>query len=310
MTREAAETALFLTAPPMPWKLSLPVAARAQPGPAALGVLRHRRHRARRCCRPWARRMYGGLGLPTTALSADLSVRALRLAARRRAPPLPGGAAAAGRQGAGRRAHGRRRAAPAGPAPARPGFSRRAWPAPPAGPRLLARRPAPRPGRCAGSRTSRRAARAWSGTPRPGRRPSATARSAAMMSRAVSSARRTCRASDSSVCSCAGDRAGRQVVQLHPAARPAEHPLGRVRVERQRLRAAGVVGVQPDAAGLVVDDDQLRAVRPGAGVDPVGPAVEGQHRGLGRHHPLHAERLGVRVQRARRSDSSQPSARR
>ena len=28
----------------------------------------------------WARRMYGTLGLPTTALSAELSVRALRLA--------------------------------------------------------------------------------------------------------------------------------------------------------------------------------------------------------------------------------------
>ena len=28
----------------------------------------------------WARRLYGGLGLPTTALSADLSVRTLRLA--------------------------------------------------------------------------------------------------------------------------------------------------------------------------------------------------------------------------------------
>jgi hypothetical protein len=28
---------------------------------------------------PWARRMYGGLGLPTTDVSADLSLRGMRL---------------------------------------------------------------------------------------------------------------------------------------------------------------------------------------------------------------------------------------
>lgn len=79
MTREAAETALFLTAPPLPWKISLPARLGLNLGPprwayfglagTALGLLP-----------AWARRMYGGLGLPTTALSANLSVRALRLA--------------------------------------------------------------------------------------------------------------------------------------------------------------------------------------------------------------------------------------
>ncbi|WP_435122664.1 oxygenase MpaB family protein [Micromonospora tulbaghiae] len=79
MTREAAETALFLTAPPIPWKLSLPARVGLNLGPprwayfgiaaTALGMLP-----------PWALRLYGGLGLPTTALSADLSARALRLA--------------------------------------------------------------------------------------------------------------------------------------------------------------------------------------------------------------------------------------
>ncbi|MFG1737509.1 oxygenase MpaB family protein [Micromonospora chalcea] len=79
MTREAAETALFLTAPPIPWKLNLPARVGLNLGPprwaylgiaaVALGMLP-----------PWALRLYGGLGLPTTALSADLSARALRLA--------------------------------------------------------------------------------------------------------------------------------------------------------------------------------------------------------------------------------------
>ncbi|MEU1808493.1 oxygenase MpaB family protein [Micromonospora sp. WMMD1076] len=79
MTREAAETAVFLTAPPIPWKLSLPARVGLNLGPPrwayfgiaaiALGMLP-----------PWALRLYGGLGLPTTALSADLSARALRLA--------------------------------------------------------------------------------------------------------------------------------------------------------------------------------------------------------------------------------------
>jgi hypothetical protein len=79
MTREAAETALFLTAPPLPWKLSLPVRLGLTLGPprwAYLGIA----GTAFALLPTWAHRMYGGLGLPTTGLSADLSVRALRLA--------------------------------------------------------------------------------------------------------------------------------------------------------------------------------------------------------------------------------------
>ncbi|MEV0155297.1 oxygenase MpaB family protein [Micromonospora sp. NPDC050686] len=79
MTKEAAETALFLTAPPIPWKVSLPVKLGLHLGPprwAYLGIA----GTALALLPAWARRMYGGLGLPTTALSADLSVRALRLA--------------------------------------------------------------------------------------------------------------------------------------------------------------------------------------------------------------------------------------
>lgn len=79
MTREAAETALFLTAPPLPWKLGLPARLGLNLGPprwAYLGIA----GTALAMLPPWARRMYGGLGLPTTELSADLTVRALRLA--------------------------------------------------------------------------------------------------------------------------------------------------------------------------------------------------------------------------------------
>ncbi|WP_405113995.1 DUF2236 domain-containing protein [Micromonospora sp. NBC_01405] len=79
ITREAAETAVFLTAPPIPWKLNLPARVGLSLGPARfayLGVA----GTAFALLPPWARRMYGGLGLPTTELSADLSVRALRLA--------------------------------------------------------------------------------------------------------------------------------------------------------------------------------------------------------------------------------------
>ncbi|NES14190.1 MULTISPECIES: oxygenase MpaB family protein [Micromonospora] len=79
MTREAAETALFLTAPPVPWKLSRPLRLGLSLGPprwAYFGVA----GLAMALLPAWARRLYGGLGLPTTALSADLSARALRLA--------------------------------------------------------------------------------------------------------------------------------------------------------------------------------------------------------------------------------------
>ena len=79
MTREAAETALFLTAPPIPWKLNLPARLGLSLGPprwAYLGVA----GTALGLLPPWALRLYGGLGLPTTALSAEVGVRALRLA--------------------------------------------------------------------------------------------------------------------------------------------------------------------------------------------------------------------------------------
>jgi uncharacterized protein (DUF2236 family) len=79
LTRDSAEAALFLTVPPVPgtWG-SLPVRLGLTLGPprwaylglaaTALGLLP-----------PWARRMYGGLGWPTTDLTAGLSVRGLRL---------------------------------------------------------------------------------------------------------------------------------------------------------------------------------------------------------------------------------------
>jgi uncharacterized protein (DUF2236 family) len=79
MTREAAGTAFFLTAPPLPAKLSLPLRLSLNLGPARLAYLGIA-GTAFGLLPAWARRMYGTLGLPTTALSADLSVRALRLA--------------------------------------------------------------------------------------------------------------------------------------------------------------------------------------------------------------------------------------
>lgn len=78
MTREAAEVALFLTVPPTPrqlgrgWRLALgfgpPRAAYLGFAATAFGLLP-----------PWARRLYGAAGLPTTDLSAGLTARALRL---------------------------------------------------------------------------------------------------------------------------------------------------------------------------------------------------------------------------------------
>ncbi|WP_329104667.1 DUF2236 domain-containing protein [Micromonospora sp. NBC_01699] len=79
MTRDGAETAFFLTAPPIPWKVSRPARLGLSLGPPrlayfgiagiAFGLLP-----------PWARRLYGGLGLSTTDRSAELSARTLRLA--------------------------------------------------------------------------------------------------------------------------------------------------------------------------------------------------------------------------------------
>lgn len=79
MTKGAAETALFLTVPPPPRQLSLPLRLGLTIGPARLlytGIAAT----AFGLLPPWARRLYGALGLPTTDLSAQLSVRALRLA--------------------------------------------------------------------------------------------------------------------------------------------------------------------------------------------------------------------------------------
>src|SRR3954449_8113020 len=79
LTRDSAETALFLTVPPVPndWggralRLGLTL------GPtrwAYFGVS----GTAIALLQPWARRLYGGLGWPTTDWTADLSVRGMRL---------------------------------------------------------------------------------------------------------------------------------------------------------------------------------------------------------------------------------------
>ncbi|HEX8628808.1 MAG TPA: oxygenase MpaB family protein [Catenuloplanes sp.] len=78
MTREAAETMIFLTAPPIPWKLSMPLRLGLNLGPtrwAYFGIA----GTALALLPPWARRLYGGLGLPAIDVSADLSVRGWRL---------------------------------------------------------------------------------------------------------------------------------------------------------------------------------------------------------------------------------------
>jgi hypothetical protein len=79
MTKESAETALFLTVPPVPdtWG-SRPVRLGLTLGPSRLayfGVA----GTAFALLPPWARKMYGGLGWATTDRSADLSVRGMRL---------------------------------------------------------------------------------------------------------------------------------------------------------------------------------------------------------------------------------------
>jgi uncharacterized protein (DUF2236 family) len=73
MTRQAAEGALFLTAPPMPWKLGFTPVRAAWLGVSALAVS---------LLPPWARKLYGLPALPTTDLTATLSSRALRLSLR------------------------------------------------------------------------------------------------------------------------------------------------------------------------------------------------------------------------------------
>jgi uncharacterized protein (DUF2236 family) len=84
MTREAADTLLFLATPPPPWRAGGPRdrvldrLGRPSFRLAALGVATT----AFALLPPWARRLYGMPGLPTTDLAATVSARALRLALR------------------------------------------------------------------------------------------------------------------------------------------------------------------------------------------------------------------------------------
>jgi uncharacterized protein (DUF2236 family) len=79
LTRDSAEAALFLTVPPVPesWG-SRPFRLGLTLGPtrwAYLGVA----GTAFALLPPWARKMYGGLGWPSTDVTADLSVRSVRV---------------------------------------------------------------------------------------------------------------------------------------------------------------------------------------------------------------------------------------
>jgi uncharacterized protein (DUF2236 family) len=78
LTKDGADAALLLTAPPAPAVPSRALRLGLTFGPprwAYLGVVAT----AVGLLPPWARRLYGGLGLPTTDLTADLSARGLRL---------------------------------------------------------------------------------------------------------------------------------------------------------------------------------------------------------------------------------------
>ncbi|MBG0569124.1 oxygenase MpaB family protein [Actinoplanes aureus] len=79
LTRDSAEAALFLTVPPIPdlWGGGRALRLGLNLGPprwAYLGVA----GTAIGLLPPWARKMYGGLGWPTTDLAARLSARGLR----------------------------------------------------------------------------------------------------------------------------------------------------------------------------------------------------------------------------------------
>lgn len=71
LTKEAADTALFLAVPPLPWGLGLTPARLALAGVAATAV---------GLLPGWARRLYGLPGLRTTDVSASLTAKALRIA--------------------------------------------------------------------------------------------------------------------------------------------------------------------------------------------------------------------------------------
>lgn len=70
LTRAAAEGAVFMAVPPMRWWLGWTPARAGWLGLMALAMA---------LLPPWARRLYGLPGLPTTDLTATLSTRALRL---------------------------------------------------------------------------------------------------------------------------------------------------------------------------------------------------------------------------------------
>src|ERR1700754_1495163 len=79
LTRDSAETAVFLTVPPIPpnwgsraFRLGLSL---GPPRWAYFGIA----STAMALLPPWARRLYGGLGWPTTDWTAQLSARGLRL---------------------------------------------------------------------------------------------------------------------------------------------------------------------------------------------------------------------------------------
>ncbi len=69
LTRDSADVAVFLAAPPLPFRLGLTPVRLAYSGAAALAVA---------LLPPWARRLYGLPGLPTTDLTAAMSTRGLR----------------------------------------------------------------------------------------------------------------------------------------------------------------------------------------------------------------------------------------
>jgi uncharacterized protein (DUF2236 family) len=71
LTRDSADTAVFLAAPPLPHRLGLTPVRLIYTGVTALAV---------GLLPPWARRLYGLPGLPTTDLSASAWARALRIA--------------------------------------------------------------------------------------------------------------------------------------------------------------------------------------------------------------------------------------
>ena len=78
LTKDSAETAFFLTVPPMPDFGNRVLRLGLNLGPARwayFGVA----GTALALLPPWARRLYGGLGWPTTDFTADLSVRGMRL---------------------------------------------------------------------------------------------------------------------------------------------------------------------------------------------------------------------------------------